>query len=63
MGNSILQAESTEDWGKKRKVLAAAFYKDKLIKMNDIVKRCMGETVLKWRKDFIKEKKEFDLIE
>jgi hypothetical protein len=49
MGESILQAESTEDWSKKRKVLATAFYKDKLIKMNDIVRKCMGETVLLWR--------------
>lgn len=31
LGESILLAESTEDWSKKRKVLGASFYKKKLV--------------------------------
>jgi len=37
LGDSILFSRSTELWNKKRKSLSAAFYKDKLGKMMDII--------------------------
>lgn len=37
-GKSILLAESTPEWSKRRKAIAPAFYKGKLIKMLEIVK-------------------------
>lgn len=40
-GDSILFEESSEFWNNKRKRMSVAFYKDKLIKMTDIVKDCM----------------------
>ena len=41
MGDAILMSQSTEEWSHKRKSLSGAFYKDKLVKMLDIVKECM----------------------
>ena len=63
MGESILQAASSEDWAKKRKVLAVAFYKEKMIKMVDIVKQCMADSNLRWRKLYVEQKKPMDLID
>lgn len=37
MGESILMAESSPLWNRKRKVLSASFYKDKLVKMIKLV--------------------------
>lgn len=38
LGESLLFDQSGELWSKKRKIMSVAFYKDKLIKMIDIVK-------------------------
>ena len=62
MGDSILLQESNENWMQKRKSLAVAFYKEKLLKMIDIVKDCMGKKVQEWREKFVKPKKQMDLI-
>lgn len=48
MGESILLAESNHQWSSKRKVLATAFYKDKLIKMIELVKELLVEVVDDW---------------
>jgi len=37
-GRSILLAESTPEWSARRKAIAPAFYKGKLVKMLEIVK-------------------------
>ena len=37
LGDSIVFSPSDETWSTRRKHLSAAFYKDKLIKMIDIV--------------------------
>jgi hypothetical protein len=46
MGDSILLSESSESWSNKRKSLSHAFYKDKLLKMLEIVKHSMHDKVL-----------------
>lgn len=38
MGDSTLLARSDELWSKRRKSLSGTFYKDKLVKMMEIVK-------------------------
>ena len=48
MGESILLSESNSDWSNKRKVLSTAFYKDKLIKMIEIIKELLKEVVIDW---------------
>lgn len=63
MGDSILQAASTEDWAKKRKSLAVAFYKDKMLKMIDLVKGCMEQSVLEWRHKYSSTGQPMDIIE
>ena len=37
-GESIVLAASDELWAKKRKILSSAFYKDKLIKMTEVIR-------------------------
>jgi hypothetical protein len=36
-GESIVFISSTEQWSIKRKILSQAFYKDKMIKMLDVI--------------------------
>ena len=45
MGESILLSGSTHEWSSKRKVLATAFYKEKLLKMIDLVKIVLKEVI------------------
>ena len=45
MGESILLSRSNHLWSSKRKVLATAFYKDKLLKMIDLVKIILREVI------------------
>ena len=63
MGESILLSESSDLWKNKRRVLSASFYKDKLLKMIDLAKLMVKETVEEWNKSFIQEQKPFELIE
>jgi cytochrome P450 len=62
MGDSILMSASNTDWSNKRKSLSQAFYKDKLLKMLEIVKECMREKVREWREKYVDSGKEMDLI-
>lgn len=63
MGDSILQAESTNDWEKKRKSLSVAFYKEKMLKMIDIVKDCMRSSMIDWKEKYAKTGTPMDIIE
>ena len=45
MGESILLSASNHLWSSKRNVLGTAFYKDKLLKMIDLVKIILREVV------------------
>lgn len=49
LGNSILFADTNEEWKKRRTAFSPAFYKGKLVKMVDIAKECVRKTVGKWR--------------
>ena len=62
MGDSILFEESSEFWNNKRKKMSVAFYKDKLIKMVDIMKKCMQEKVEDFNTRFILNKEHMNLI-
>ena len=62
MGDSILMQQSNENWAMKRKSMSVAFYKEKLLKMIDIVKDCMGRKVGEWKEKFVKTEQPMDLI-
>ena len=47
-GDSILFAETTEDWRKSRKAISPAFYKGKLEKMVEIAKKAARTTLARW---------------
>jgi cytochrome P450 len=63
MGDSILLSDSSEIWGKKRKVLSAAFYKEKLIMMCDLVKQCMNDKIRDLKTRFAKTGLEMNLMQ
>lgn len=51
MNDSLVFQKSDELWAKKRKALSAAFYKDKLAQMTNIIKRVTLDHIEKWRKE------------
>ena len=55
MGEGILQAETSELWAKKRKLLSSAFYKEKLVQMIDLIKDKMGEVIEEWTDKYAKK--------
>lgn len=57
MEKTILFEKTTERWAKKRKSLSSAFYKQKLVKMTESIKRITLEHMKLW-----KEKGQIDLI-
>lgn len=63
MGDSILLHESSDIWAKKRKSLSVAFYKEKMLKMIDLVKDCMEQTAASWKEKYIKTGQTMDIIE
>lgn len=62
MGDSILLEESSEFWNNKRKKMSVAFYKDKLIKMVDIIKDCVKDKVQEISEIYAKTEKQMNLI-
>lgn len=49
LGNSLLFADTNQEWRKRRTAMSAAFYKGKLLKLLDITKGCVKETFEKWK--------------
>lgn len=45
MGDSILLSATTDKWADRRKSLSTAFYKEKLLKMLELVKNSMNEKI------------------
>lgn len=45
MGDSIIFQPANEDWYEKRKRISVAFYKDKLLKMVEILKESIGSKI------------------
>ena len=62
MGDSILLEDSSEFWNNKRKKMSVAFYKDKLIKMVDIIKDCVKDKVQEISEIYAKTEKQMNLI-
>mmetsp|Transcript_9768 Transcript_9768/g.9552 ORF Transcript_9768/g.9552 Transcript_9768/m.9552 type:complete len:106 (-) Transcript_9768:147-464(-) len=62
MGDSTLFEASTETWAHKRKALGSAFYKNKLIKMLEIVKVILNEKLDEWEREYVSKDKAFDLM-
>eukprot|EP00347_Sterkiella_histriomuscorum_P011859 403370835 len=62
LGDSIIVMQSNDLWKQKRHTLAAAFYKDKLIKMTQIIKHLVIKRTQEWREKFLKTRQSFDLM-
>lgn len=50
LGDSILFSAADEDWRRKRKATAHAFYKDRLVNMMDCLKGKLAERCAAWIK-------------
>ena len=48
MGESFLFSKGDENWARKRKACAHAFYKDRLEKMMDVLKDKLKDMVTRW---------------
>ena len=62
VGQSIVFAKSNDEWATKRKRLSSSFYKDKLIKMFDIINTTVNKKLHSWQINFEGQEKDFDLI-
>lgn len=49
-GDSILFSKSNLLWAHKRKVISASLYKEKLIRMTEVMKDIANETMKEWAK-------------
>ena len=49
LGSSLLFGPSDEDWRRKRKACAHAFYKDRLKHMIEVLKCQLGQKVEQWK--------------
>ena len=61
-GESIVLAASDELWSKKRKVLSQAFYKDKLIKMTEVIRQVVAEKITEIERDHLETGKPMDVV-
>lgn len=64
IGRSILAAETTPEWRKRRTAISPAFYKGKLALMCNIAKEAMQITITRWHKIIDgKPRTQFNFIE
>jgi cytochrome P450 len=62
-GDALVFQEGNNLWNSKRKVLSAAFYKDKLSMMGDIVKEQIKRSMVIWKEKYIASgKKELNVV-
>lgn len=50
IGSSFLFSKGGEDWNRKRKACAHAFYKDRMEKMMEVLKEKLAKLVTEWNK-------------
>ena len=61
-GQSILFDRSTAEWQTRRKVVSAAFYKEKLQKMTLLIKQVTKQTLAEWREEFAVSGKPINIV-
>ena len=61
-GDSIVLAASDEIWSKKRKILSSAFYKEKLIRMTEVIKDLVAEKIEEIERDFVDTGAQMDVL-
>ena len=54
MGDTIILSRSNEEWALKRKIVSSSFYKDKLMKMVDIIKATIHKKIVFWEQNYAK---------
>jgi cytochrome P450 len=52
-GDSIVLSSSNEEWSKKRKILSSAFYKDKLLRMTDTIRKVVAQKIQEFERDYV----------
>jgi cytochrome P450 len=62
-GESVVLDHSDERWAAKRKVLSAAFYKEKLIKMTYLMKEELGKTIAMWKENHADKSEPLDIVQ
>ena len=53
---------SNELWAAKRKIISAAFYKEKLVKMTFLVKQELKISLEMWKEKYVKTGKEMNVV-
>jgi cytochrome P450 len=61
-GSSIVLAQGDDLWSKKRKVLSSAFYKEKLVKMTDVIRQIVAGKIGEIERDFVDTRQSIDII-
>ena len=53
IGDSLVMIDGDQEWSQKRKVMSAAFYKDKLVKMTEVVREVVNQKIKEMESDYI----------
>jgi cytochrome P450 len=61
-GDSILLSGSDENWNQRRKHLSAAFYKEKMAKMLNMIIDLTHDKVEEWKRDYAGTDKSIPLV-
>jgi cytochrome P450 len=61
-GDSILLSSSNEKWSKKRKVLSSAFYKDKLVRMTENIRKVISQKIEEFELNYVRTSQPMDLV-
>jgi cytochrome P450 len=61
-GDSIILASSNEEWAKKRKILSSAFYKDKLVRMTDTIRKVVAQKIEEFEHNYVATGEPMDIV-
>lgn len=62
LGDTIIFAETTDDWSQRRKSLSTIFYKEKMIRMVDTIKNVIKHKLDFWQETYVKTGKDMNLV-
>jgi hypothetical protein len=62
LGESSLMVKGSEEQMRKRKIIGSSFYKEKLMKMVEIVNQCVADKVAYMEERFLAKNEAFNLI-
>ena len=62
LGESSLMVKNGVEQARKRKLIGSGFYKDKMLKMVEIIKNCVADKAASLEERYLKSGQEFDII-